>query len=335
MNPPTGDRDGPTLADVGEEGLLARLFPLLPDASSAVIGPGDDAAVVAAPDGLVVATTDVLVQDRDFRLDWSSGEDVGVKAAAQNLADVAAMGAVPTALLVSLVAPPDTPVSWALGLARGLALGCEGTGAGVVGGDLSSGSQLVVCVTAFGDLQGREPVLRSGARVGDVVAVAGELGRSAAGLALLRAGRDDLDPALVTAHRRPSPPLAAGPAAARAGATALLDVSDGLLRDLDRIAAASGVSVDLDGDEGPLAHRRQALEAVADELGGGASLAWEWVLTGGEDHALVACFPSGTDLPQGYEVIGTVLPRLVGRPLVEVDGNGRPEGTGGWDHFGG
>ncbi|WP_460461415.1 thiamine-phosphate kinase, partial [Angustibacter peucedani] len=167
----------PTLSDVGEDGLLQAIFPRLPHAPGALVGPGDDTAVVAAPDGRVVATTDLLVEGRDFRRDWSSPQDVGWKAAAQNLADVAAMGAVPTALLVGLVAPADLPVGWAVGLADGLAAACEGTGAGVVGGDLSSGPLVVVSVTALGDLQGRAPVLRSGARPGDVVAVAGTLGR--------------------------------------------------------------------------------------------------------------------------------------------------------------
>ena len=121
-----------TLGDVGEEGLLARIVPRLAPAPAALLGPGDDTAVVAAPDGRVVATTDVLVEGRDFRRDWSSAADVGWKAAAQNLADVAAMGAVPTALLVALVAPPGLPVAWAEGLADGLSAGCAGTGAGAV-----------------------------------------------------------------------------------------------------------------------------------------------------------------------------------------------------------
>src|SRR3954452_1607485 len=203
---------GPRLADLGEDRLLAAIFPRLPLADGTLIGPGDDTAVVAAPDGRVVATTDLLVEGRDFRRDWSSAQDVGWKAAAQNLADVAAMGAVPTALLVGLVAPPSLPVAWAEGLAEGLSAACVGTGAGVVGGDLSSGDAVVVSVTALGDLQGRPPVLRSGARPGDVVAVAGVLGRSAAGLALLQAGRPELDRALVDAHRLPSPPYGAGPA---------------------------------------------------------------------------------------------------------------------------
>lgn len=331
-------RPGPTLADLGEEGLLARFVPRLPAGERTLLGPGDDAAVVATPDGRVVATTDALVQDRDFRTDWSSPQDVGVKAAAQNLADVAAMGAVPTALLVSVVAPPDLDPRWLVGLAEGLALGCRGTGAGVVGGDLSSGAEIVVAVTALGDLQGRAPVQRDGARPGDVVALAGVLGRSAAGLALLEAdavpaaGQDALQ-ALLTAHRRPSPPLAAGPRAAGAGATAMLDVSDGLVRDAGRLAAASGVVVDLSA--AALEPDRREV-AVAASLLGVDPLAW--LLGGGEDHGLLVTFPPGAAVPEGFRAIGRA--RAVGDaeagatgPGVLLDGSVW-SGPTGWDHFG-
>ncbi|MBX9244444.1 thiamine-phosphate kinase, partial [Actinotalea ferrariae] len=170
-----------TVGDLGEDGLLARIFPLLPRGSGTLLGPGDDAAVVAAPDGRVVVSTDVLVEHRHFRRDWSTGEDVGRRAAVQNLADVAAMGARPSALVVGLVVPADLEVAWVLGLARGLAAAC-GPDVGVVGGDLSGGSEVVVAVTVHGDLEGRAPVLRGGARPGDVLAHAGVRGRSAAGL---------------------------------------------------------------------------------------------------------------------------------------------------------
>lgn len=318
-----------TLADVGEDALLAAIFPVLPVAVGTIVGPGDDTAVVHAPDGRVVVTTDVLVEGRDFRRDWSTAQDVGWKAAAQNLADVAAMGAVPTALVVGLVAPADLPVAWAVGLAEGLAAGCAGTGAGVVGGDLSSGPVVMVSVTALGDLQGGEPVLRSGAQQGDVVAVAGRLGWSAAGLALLEAGLA-AGPDLVDAHRRPHPPYAAGPAAAAAGATAMLDVSDGLVRDLGRLARASGVSVDLDRNllaafAPPLAPALAALDLPDDGWG-------PWVLGGGEDHPLAATFPPGVALPDGFVAVGEVRPRLRGRPAVLLDGED-PAVVPGWDHF--
>src|ERR687889_1778651 len=180
-------RDDPadSVRVVGEFGVIARVVARSGAAELAEVGPGDDAAVLRTPDGRVVACTDVLVEGRHFRRDWSSAEDVGHKAAAANLADVAAMGAVPTALLVGLACPPDTATSWLEGIATGLAEECAPLGAAVVGGDTvasapDSGS-VVLSVTALGDLAGRAPVLRSGARPGDVLAVAGRPGWSAGG----------------------------------------------------------------------------------------------------------------------------------------------------------
>jgi thiamine-monophosphate kinase len=137
----------------------------------------------------VVATTDLLVEGRHFRRDWSGPFDIGCKAAAQNLADVAAMGASPTALLVGFATPGDLAVAWAEDLARGIAEECGRAGAHVAGGDVSSADSIMIAITALGDLGGREPVTRGGAHPGDRLAVAGRLGRSAAGLALLEAGR--------------------------------------------------------------------------------------------------------------------------------------------------
>src|SRR5690349_11560119 len=149
-----------TARDVGEFGLIAQVIARLGTFPHVLLGPGDDAAVVAAPDGRVVATTDVLVEGVHFRLDWSTPEQVGRRAAAANLADVAAMGAVPTALLVGLACPAGTPVATLDGLANGLWAEAGAAGAGVVGGDVASASQLVVAVTALGALEGRPPVLR-------------------------------------------------------------------------------------------------------------------------------------------------------------------------------
>ena len=331
--------------DVPEEALLARIFPLLPTAPTTLVGPGDDCAVVAAPDGRYVVSTDVLVEDRHFRRRWSSGHDVGWRAAVQNLADVVSMGARPAALVVSLVMPGDLPVDGVTGLARGLADACTPLGAAVVGGDLSGGDQVVVAVTVHGDLEGRAPVLRSGARPGDVVALAGSLGRSAAGLALLDADRADLDDALVLAHLRPDPPLASGPVAADAGATAMMDVSDGLLRDAGRMARASGVVVDL--ELAALGADRDRLRAAAAALDGasghGASgdgdagadvgdRAEGWVLSGGEDHALLATFPAGAGLPDAFRAIGTVRTVDGDSAGVLIDGRVAHRATG-WDHF--
>ena len=239
-----GSEDSQTLAEVGEFGLITALSAWLPAGPRTLVGIGDDAAVLAVPDGRVVATTDFLIEGRHFRRDWASAADVGHKAAARSLADVAAMGAEPSALLVALAAPPDLPVSWARELAEGLAAECARGGAHVIGGDTARAGLVVLAVTGLGDMAGRTPVLRSGARTGDLVAVAGPLGHAAAGLALLEAGLVG-DP-LVREHLRPAPPYDAGPEAAGLGATAMIDVSDGLLADLGHIADASGARIDLD-----------------------------------------------------------------------------------------
>ncbi len=329
------------MRDVSEDQLLAQIFPLLPGGRATLVGPGDDAAVVAAPDGRFVVSTDVLVEDRHFRRAWSTGYDVGRRAAAQNLADVAAMGARATSLVVSLVVPGDLPVAWVTGLARGLGEACEPVGAAVVGGDLSGGDLVVVAVTVHGDLEGRSPVLRSGARPGDVVAHAGVLGWGAAGLALLEAGvardaaadGDAAVEALVVRHLVPEPPLDAGPAAARAGATAMLDVSDGLLRDGGRLARASGVVLDLDpatlaGDDVLTSAARVAMPRAEP-----AAVVRAWVLGGGEDHGLLATFPPGAVLPSGFRPVGTVrAPGVDEVPGVLVGGT-QADVPPGWDHF--
>jgi thiamine-monophosphate kinase len=318
--PLTGRGDlADTVRVVGEFGVISRVVARAGAARVTDVGPGDDAAVLRVPDGRVVATTDVLVEGRHFRRDWSSAEDVGHKAAAANLADVAAMGGVATALLVGLACPADTPTSWLEGVAAGMAAECAPLGAAVVGGDTVASAPgsgaVVLSVTALGDLGGRAPVLRSGARPGDVLAVAGRLGWSACGLAVLRRGFSS-PIAAVTAHRRPTPPYAAGPAAADAGATAMCDVSDGLLADAGHLAAASGVVVDVDRAAlvRAMLEPPGALQQVAAALGADPLA---WVLTGGEDHALLATFPPGAALPEGFTAVGEVRE---GRPGVTVSG---------------
>ena len=318
-----------TVAAAGEFGLVAAVIARLPQGPGVLIGPGDDAAVVAASDGWVVATTDLLVERRHFRRDWSSATDVGHKAAAQNLADIAAMGAVPTALLVGLAAPPDLPMQWALELTEGLRAECDLVGASVVGGDVTRADAVVVAVTALGSLEGRTAVRRSGARIGDVVAVAGRLGWAEAGFAVLTRGFRS-PRLLVGAHRRPEPPYDAGPEAALLGATSLVDVSDGLVADLGHVAAASGVGMDLSSE---------AFE-VADTLrDAGSALGVDplrWVLAGGDDHALAATFPAGIALPARWRIVGEVVEHgvepAVEQELVTVDGRAW-EGSGGHAHF--
>ncbi|MCX7522093.1 thiamine-phosphate kinase [Microbacterium sp. STN6] len=316
-----------TISEVGEIAALERIFPLLPRADAALVGPGDDAAVLRADDGRFVVTTDMMVHGPDFRFAWSSPHDLGWKAAVTNLSDVAAMGARPTALVVAIAANPGTPVADLEAIADGFRDACEALapGCGVVGGDLSVSRTFTIAVTAFGDLEGRAPVLRSGARVGDAVAVSGELGVAAEGLRLLftEAVNDDgtpdaalaasaaaRHPRQIGAQRAPRPPLSDGPLAAVAGATAMLDLSDGLARDAGRIARASGVGVDF----------------AASALGTDPRLA----LDGGEDHGLLACFPPGTRLPGGFREIG----RVIEGSGVLVDGRPYTRESG-WDPYAG
>jgi thiamine-monophosphate kinase len=296
----------------------------VPTPGTAVIGIGDDAAVLPAPDGRTVVSTDLLIEGRHFRRNWSSAADVGVKAAAQNLADIAAMGAAPTGLLLGLAVPGDTAVAWVLELTSGLLAECQRAGAVLVGGDVTSADTVMLGITAVGDLAGLPPVTRSGARHGDVVALSGVPGRSAAGLALLEAGvgLDGADVAdLVAAHRRPQPDYRAGVTAAAAGASSMIDVSDGLVADLGHVAVASGVRIDI--RSASLADAR--LDAAAEVLGAD----WRrWALSGGEDHVLAATFASDATVPHAWLVVGQVL-----------EGNGvlvdsQPfRGRGGWDHF--
>jgi len=311
----------PTIGEAGELAALAAILPRLTASAARLVGPGDDAAVIAAPDGRLVVTSDSMVEGPDFLRAWSSPYDVGWKLAAVNLADVAAMGARPTALVVALAVPRDLPIAALESIADGLRDACAAIapGCGVEGGDLAESPVTTAVATAFGDLEGRAAVLRSGARVGDVVAVTGTLGWAAQGLRWLARGAR-LDPfglpdgqqasesvlrrarSQLTAQLRPSPKVGHAIAAAAAGASAMLDVSDGVALDASRIASASGVRIDLG-------------EAAAG------------VLDAAEDHAFLATFPPDVPLPDGFSPIGAVVAgsgvSLLGEPL----------DAAGWDPF--
>lgn len=300
---------GPTVFELGESEALRRAVAFFRPGEHTVIGSGDDAAVVRSL-GSFVVTTDTMVQNRDFRLDFSTGYDLGFKAVASNLADVVAMGAKPTALVVALVLPADTTQAWLEDFARGLQAGIDqlAPGAEIVGGDLAGGDSLVIAVTAHGELLGN-PLLRSGAKAGDQLALAGTLGRAAAGLALLLSGDQPLANAYdewVAVQLRPNPPLAVGLSAASL-ATSMMDVSDGLSLDASRLARASGVSIRLSGLA--LSGYEAVLEGAAQSMRARELEASErdWVLHGGEDHSLLATFPAGVKPPKGFKVIGEVI----------------------------
>lgn len=327
-----GVGDSATLGDLGEAGILSDIFAGLRTTEAVLVGPGDDTALLATS-GPVLATTDAMVRGRDWLDEWSSAEDVGAKVVVQNLADLAAMGGVGTGLLVTLVAPGSLAARWARGLTAGIGSVADAWGVPVIGGDLSSSDGAVmVSVTALGELPGGSAVVRSGSAPGQEVAVSGTLGRSAAGLEILRRSDADWWPApqraeaaagWVAYHCRPDPDLSEGVRAAQEGATAMIDVSDGLVRDGGRIASASGVRLELD---------EEAIEALAAEYAPvlGDSAALECVLGGGEEHSLLATFPAGA-VPQGWTVVARTAEPGAAGPGVWWRGE-RASG-GGWDHF--
>ncbi len=306
--------DALTLAEAGEGVALARILPLLPQAPLASLGPGDDAAVLRTADSRVAISCDMMIEGPDFRTDWSSMRDVGYKAVASNTADIAAMGAVTTGFEIAVAAPGSAPVGDLVALAEGFAEGIAvmAPQAGVLGGDLSHSPVWTIAVTVLGDLEGREPVTRSGAQPGHLLVLAGERGLSHEGLTMLRSAANDAvfaDPAVIH-HLRPTPPLALGPVAAMAGASAMMDVSDGVVLDATRLAKASNVSIRLN-----------------------SALSWnEHSLFGGEDHGLLACFPGDVPIPEGFVVIGEVLELSAGHP-VALEGWDLQESLGGWDPF--
>ncbi|MCW2806504.1 MAG: thiamine-phosphate kinase [Marmoricola sp.] len=313
-----------TLADVGEFALVAALTSRFEQGSQVYVGPGDDAAVIRTPKGHVVVSTDLLVEGRHFKREWAPARDIGRKAAASNLSDINAMGGTAHSLTVGLGAPADLPARWALDLAEGLAEEAALVGASIVGGDLTTASEVVIAVTVLGTCE-VAPVLRSGAHAGDVVAIAGRQGWAAAGLAVLARGFRS-PRALVQAYQRPQPPYAAGRAAAQAGATAMIDVSDGLLADLGHIARDSAVAIDIHRDAFELA---DPMHAVGSALGVDPM---QFILGGGDDHAIVATFPARSALPAGFTAIGSVEEPGESGPSVTVDGAAY-DGPTGWAHF--
>ena len=318
------------MEELGEFGLIGRLTGGLELGPGVLVGVGDDAAVLLpTPSHKLVVTTDVLVEGLDFTAELSDPEDWGWKAVAANLSDLAAMAAEARWLVLALTVPEATPVPTLERVYAGVGQACRAFGAALVGGDVSAGPALSLAVTALGEAE--RPVLRSGARPGDRLAVTGPLGAAAAGLGLLRRGdqaaRDLLGrfPALAFAHRRPQPALAMGLRLARAGATAMIDVSDGLAGDALHLAEASGVGVEVHDAAVPLAPG--VAEAAA--LLGRDPL--ELALGGGEDFVLAAALPRTADLG-GVLDCGRFTPDPATRIRLTRAGPAPLAGLA-WDHF--
>jgi thiamine-monophosphate kinase len=316
--------------ELSEDELIAAIRRVLSGAGPEVIvGPGDDAAVLAAPSGQLVLAADALIQGVHFDLAFTSARDLGYKAIVVNLSDIAAMGASPRAAIVTLSLSPDVEAPWVIELYAGMREACDEHALWLVGGDLTRGAQIAISVTVAGDVAPGRGVTRAGARPGDVVAVTGELGASAAGLRIARAGRvgGERDRALLLAHLRPTARVGEGAVLARRGATAMMDVSDGLAKDLARLASASDVGVRL----------RLAEVPVADGADPGEALA------GGEDYELVVTLP-GPDILEAAAAelrasFGTALTAIgdvvagAGLVAIEDDASERPLEAAGWDHF--
>ncbi|HZQ27431.1 MAG TPA: thiamine-phosphate kinase [Acidimicrobiales bacterium] len=298
----------------GEFEAIERFRQLLPGPPAGETWIGDDAALVVAPRGGLLLAADLVVAGVHVDLDLVGLDDMGWKAMAVNVSDIAAMGGEPTHALVAVAAPPETDLHVVF---RGIADAVEAYGCPVVGGDLSSGSQLVISVTIVGDAGNRPPVLRAGALPGDTIFVTGPVGGSAAGLRVLREGREDEAKELADAYRRPQARVSEGRAARRAGATAMVDVSDGLAADLRHLADQSGVGVVIDN------------VPVRD----GATM--DEALGGGEDYELVFTATNAGHVVAAFAETGLRQPIAIGR--CTSDPNERRLGEGelpvaGWQH---
>ncbi len=320
-----------------EDRITGWLGARTPGGSRVLVGIGDDAAVLRPSREHTVVTTDMLVEGVDFRRDWTTPRALGRKAVAVNMSDLAAMGARPLFFTVALALPPDIPFRWVRELHRGLIDPASARGAHLVGGDLSrSEAGGVISITAIGESIGRRVIRRSGGRAGDLLYVTGTLGRSAAGLALLRAGRlrgrTAAEREALRAHHLPEARCAEGVYLAIHGfARAMMDLSDGLSTDLPRLCAASGVDAEIDPGLVPLfpAARRWGCDPLA------------LALDGGEDYELLFAVPKARAprlekiWPPRLAPI-TRIGRLVagsGKVWLAKDGSRRPLPRGGYDHF--
>ena len=292
------------VAQIGEGALIAALGEIfgevqnLKDQKNLLFGIGDDGAVLAPSTLPTVATMDLAVEDVHFKTDWSTAHQIGAKVAVANIADIYAMGGDPHSLLVGISLTGKEEVEWVLDLARGIAEEAKKVGAQVIGGDTVRGEKITIAITALGNTS--EPIYRSGAKVGDHLVVSGLPGKSAAGLALLKAKKRELFPEIVKAHLQPSVDGKKAHALISAGATAMCDLSDGLLVDVTRISEASGIGMRINLDNLDLSSLSEVGIAVSvDPI--------SWVLTSGEEHLFIATLPPSAALPEGVLQIGEVI----------------------------
>lgn len=304
--------------------VIRRISALLPPAPPEVLVPvGDDCAVLEIGDTTWVAASDMLSYGHHFK-DWAAPEDVGYKAVAVNASDVAAMGGTPRFVLTSGGAPdPET----ALRCFEGVIEACEGFGIYPLGGDTTRADALTVDVAILGELATR-PVLRSGARPGDLLAVTGELGAGAAGLLALE-GDVSGHERLVRKYLRPEPRIELGRIAASLGVDAMIDLSDGLASDVRRVCERSGVGCGVDLDLLPI---QDDTRELARSLGHDPAVL---AATGGEDYELLICAPERVleELAERAGVPLTVIGEVTQAEVAFRRGDEPVEGLSGWDHF--
>ena len=336
-----GGRAG-TIRELGERGLIERVRRRLgPPGPGVVVGIGDDAAVVAVGDRTLLLTTDTLIEGVHFRRQTATLRDIGAKALAVNVSDIAAMGGEPRWALLALGLPPDLPVTDVDELYAGLGETAAQQGVSLIGGDTCAApAGLVLGITVVGEVQGA-PLRRTGARPGDVLLVTGTLGGAAAGLAVLEGGAGSAPPdavdAVCRAHRRPTPRVAEGRAIRASGvATAMIDLSDGLATDLGHLLEESGVGAEVRLADLPIA---PATRAVARARGVDVV---HWAVSGGEDYELLftADGPHAAALARDVSAKTGTPVRIVGeigpatRGLRFLDATGRRHAVrAGFDHF--
>jgi len=329
---------GLQVAQIGEGALIAALGEIfghsgqpaqlelsqnLNNQKNLLFGIGDDGAVLAPSSLATVATMDLAVEDVHFKTDWSTAKQIGAKVAVANIADIYAMGGEPHSLLVGISLTGQEELEWVLDLARGIAEEAKKVGAQVIGGDTVRGEKITIAITALGNTS--EPIYRSGAKVGDQLVISGLPGASAAGLALLKADKRELFPEIVNAHLQPSVNGKKAHALISAGATAMCDLSDGLLVDVTRISEASGVGIKIDLDHLNLSSLIEAGTTLAVDP-------MSWVLTSGEEHLFIATLPPSAALPEGALQIGEVI-HGAGVEVIGEFSDARTSATNTWQHF--
>ncbi len=327
----SSDPSSATLADLGESGLVAKILARIGESTvkspNLEIAAGDDAAVIGTSGSSLVLSVDMYAEGKHFRTDWSTAIEIGRRCAAGSIADVCAMGATPIGVLLAIGLPAATASHWVGEFMAGFIQEAENAGSIVLGGDVSGCDSIVISVTALGTLASGTAITRRGAQAGDIVAICGRSGMAAAGLRVLQRGLRS-PRVLVDAFRVPELDYSAGSRAAKNGATSMIDISDGLVADLEHIARDSGVGIELDTKKIVV-----PAELVSTAAAFGAD-PMAWILAGGDDHAFAATFPAKKRLPAGFEAIGTVLEDSIGEVLIDgVLYRDAYEVSSGFQHF--